>query len=83
MPVPVLAFRVDHSTGERRASGDRFAAMEDVVLLEDYDAGFGTIPAGSSGMVHEVLPDGSWYLVEFDGPEPYVFSIPGSLLRRE
>jgi hypothetical protein len=57
--------------------------MEDVVLLEDYDAGFGTIPAGSSGMIHEVLPDGSWYLVEFDGPEPYVFSIPGSLLRRE
>jgi hypothetical protein len=83
MPLPALAFRADDQVDERRASEQRFSAMEDVVLLEDYDAVVGTVPAGSSGMVHESLPDGSWYLVEFDGPEPYVFSIPGSLLRRE
>ncbi len=82
MPLPAFALRGDDQVTKCRRSDQRFSTMEDVVLLDGYDAGFGTIPAGSSGMVHESLPDGSWYLVEFDGPEPYVFSIPGSLLRR-
>lgn len=54
-----------------------------VVLTRPLETDQGVLPAGTSGVVHDVLSDGTFYLVEFDDPFFCVVEVPADQLRPE
>jgi hypothetical protein len=52
-----------------------------VVLLHPLVTEDGVLPAGTRGVVHDAMPDGSAYLVEFDDPFFCVVEVAGKELR--
>lgn len=53
-----------------------------VALTAPLATGRDLLPAGSRGVVHDLKPDGSLYLVEFEQPFFCVAEVPGAVLRR-
>ena len=53
-----------------------------VVLVTPQETKKGVVPVGARGVVHDAMPDGSAYLVEFSKPFPCVIQVPGTAVRR-
>ena len=63
-------------------SADVLAENSMVVLVEARETKMGVLPIGARGVVHDAMPDGSAYLVEFSNSFVCVIQVPEAAVRR-